>query len=36
MVQGEGTTCVIATHNLEIVNEAPSKVFLKSGRIVNG
>jgi ABC-type lipoprotein export system ATPase subunit len=36
MVQGEGATCVIATHNLDIVNEAPSKVFLKSGRIVNG
>jgi putative ABC transport system ATP-binding protein len=36
MVQGEGATCVIATHNLEIVNEAPSKIFLKSGRIVNG
>ena len=35
MVQGEGTTCVVATHNLEIVNEAPSKVFLKSGRIVS-
>ena len=35
MVQGEGTTCVVATHNLEIVNEAPSKVFLESGRIVS-
>ena len=35
MVQGEGATCVVATHNLEIVNEAPSKVFLKSGRIVS-
>jgi len=35
MIQGEGATCVVATHNLEIVNEAPSKVFLKSGRIVN-
>ena len=35
MVQGEGTTCVVATHNLEIVNEAPSKVVLKSGRIVS-
>ena len=35
MVQGEGTTCVVATHNLEIVNEAPSKIFLKSGRIVS-
>jgi putative ABC transport system ATP-binding protein len=34
MVQGEGATCVVATHNLEIVNEAPSKVFIKSGRIV--
>jgi putative ABC transport system ATP-binding protein len=36
MVHGEGATCVVATHNLEVVNEAPSKVFLKSGRIVNG
>ncbi|TMI07251.1 ABC transporter ATP-binding protein [Candidatus Bathyarchaeota archaeon] len=35
MVQGEGATCVVATHNLEVVNEAPSKVFLKSGRIVS-
>jgi len=33
-VQREGTTCVIATHNLDIVHEAASKVFLKSGRIV--
>jgi ABC-type lipoprotein export system ATPase subunit len=36
MVQGEGATCVVATHNLEIVHEAPFKVFLKSGRIVGG
>jgi putative ABC transport system ATP-binding protein len=36
MVQEEGTTCVVATHNLEIVNEAQSKIFLNSGRIVNG
>ena len=36
MVRGEGTTCVVATHNLEIVNGAQSKVFLKSGRIVSG
>ncbi len=36
MVHGEGTTCVVATHNLEIVDEAQSKVFLNSGRIVNG
>jgi len=35
MVQGEGATCVIATHNLDIVSEAPSKIFLKSGRIVS-
>jgi putative ABC transport system ATP-binding protein len=34
MVQAEGTTCVVATHNLEIVHEAQSKVFLKSGQIV--
>ena len=33
-VQREGTTCVIATHNLDIVHEAASKVFLKSGRTV--
>jgi putative ABC transport system ATP-binding protein len=36
MVQGEGATCVVATHNLDIVNGAQSKVFLKSGRIVSG
>ena len=36
LVQGEGTTCVVATHNLEIVNDAQSKVFLRSGRIVGG
>jgi putative ABC transport system ATP-binding protein len=34
MIQGEGATCVVATHNLDIVHEAPSKVYLKSGRIV--
>jgi putative ABC transport system ATP-binding protein len=36
MVQGEGATCVIATHNLDIVNDAPSKIFLESGRVVRG
>jgi len=36
IIEGEGATCVIATHNLDIVNEAPSKIFLKSGRIVSG
>jgi putative ABC transport system ATP-binding protein len=36
MVQEEGVTCVVATHNLDIVGEAQSKVFLKSGRIVSG
>ncbi len=36
MIQREGATCVVATHNLDIVHEAPSKVFLKSGRIVSG
>ncbi len=36
MVREEGATFVVATHNLEIVNEAPSKIFLKSGRIVSG
>ena len=36
IIEGEGATCVIATHNLDIVHEAPSKVFLKSGRIVSG
>lgn len=36
MIQGEGATCVVATHNLDIVHDAPFKVFLKSGRVVNG
>jgi putative ABC transport system ATP-binding protein len=36
VVHGEGATCVVATHNLEVVNEAQSKVLLKSGRIVSG
>jgi len=33
MIQVEGTTCVVATHNLDIVHGAPSRIFLKSGRI---
>lgn len=36
MIQGEEATCVVATHNLNIVQEADSKVFLKSGRVVSG
>lgn len=34
IIQGEGATCVVATHNLEVVHGANSKIFLKSGRIV--
>ena len=35
MIHGEGATCVVATHNLDIVHEAQSTIFLKSGRIVS-
>jgi len=35
VIHGEGATCVVATHNLDIVQEADSKLFLKSGRIVS-
>ena len=35
MIQGEGATCIVATHNLDIVHEAHSNIFLKSGRIVS-
>lgn len=36
IIQLEGTTCVVATHNLDIVHEAQSNILLKSGRVVNG
>jgi putative ABC transport system ATP-binding protein len=35
IIQKEGTTFVIATHNLEIVAGAQHKTFLKDGRIAN-
>jgi len=36
MIQVEGATCIVATHNLDIVHEAQSNILLKSGRVVNG
>ena len=33
MIKADGVTFVIATHNLEIVQEAPSRLFLKAGRV---
>ncbi len=35
MIEGERATCIVATHNLDIVHEARSSIFLKSGRIVS-
>ncbi len=36
MIQVEGATCIVATHNLDIVHEAQSNILLKSGRVVTG
>lgn len=33
IVLKEGVTFIIATHNQEIVQEAPSRIFLKAGRV---
>jgi putative ABC transport system ATP-binding protein len=33
IIQGEGVTFVIATHNLEIVQGTPFRLFLKAGRV---
>jgi len=35
MIKVEGATCIVATHNPELVQAANSKILLKSGRIVN-
>lgn len=35
VIRDERVTFIIATHNLEIVEEASSKVFLKAGRVVS-
>jgi putative ABC transport system ATP-binding protein len=34
LIHGEGATCILATHNPDIVRQADSKILLKSGRIV--
>lgn len=36
IVNADDVTFIIATHNLEIVQEAPSKLFLKAGRVATG
>src|SRR5437899_208953 len=33
IVRKEGVTFIIATHNLEIIQAAPSKIFLKTGKL---
>jgi ABC-type ATPase involved in cell division len=33
LMQTDGVTFIIATHNLEIVQETPSRLFLKAGRV---
>ncbi len=35
IIRGEGVTFVIATHNLEIVQGTPSRLFLKAGRLAS-
>ncbi len=35
MIKVEGATCIVATHNPELVQAANSKILLKSGRIVD-
>ncbi len=33
IIKADGVTFIIATHNLEIVQETPSRLFLKAGRV---
>ena len=33
IIKADGVTFIIATHNLEIVQEAPSRLFLRAGRV---
>src|SRR5467141_347369 len=34
VIRDDPVTFIIATHNLEIVQETPSRLFLKAGRVV--
>jgi ABC-type ATPase involved in cell division len=33
VLRADGVTFIIATHNLEIVQETPSRLFLKAGQV---